>query len=138
MEIRCKKNDCRHNTGCSCAAHKVEIDRGIACNSYERDPLKKNLIRDCGNIFAVAEDKINANVKNVPLACRAKACLHNNSEKCHANGISVIAKNDDPSFFDISKVFRKAKTSAIDATKKKKPIPVGDCDCASCATFCGK
>jgi hypothetical protein len=115
MEIRCKKNDCKHNTGCSCSAHKVEIDRGIECNSYVRDPLKKNLIRDCGNIFAVAEEKIDANVKSVPLACRAKSCLHNKEEKCHANGISVID------------------------TTKKKPLPVGGgSDCAACATFCGK
>ena len=90
MEIRCKKEDCKHNTGCSCRAHSVKIARGTECNSYVNNPLKENLMQENGNIFGVAEEMVKSNLKNVPLECKARACLYNRAERCHANGITVI------------------------------------------------
>ena len=90
MEIRCKKGDCSHNTGCSCSAKTVEIGRAVNCHSYHKDEIKKNIMIENGNIFEVAEELVPRNLRNVPLACRMKSCLYNNSELCCANGITVI------------------------------------------------
>ena len=91
MEIRCKKGDCKHNTGCSCRAKGVEITRGtVSCNSYVKDDLKENLIIRNGNIFDIVDELVPANTHNVPLQCRQRNCLYNKSEKCCANGITVI------------------------------------------------
>ena len=95
MEIRCKKGNWRHNTGCSCSAHTVEITRGEHCSSYTKDELKENLMIENGNIFQVAEEFVPKNLKNVPLECQAKSCLYNDQGKCHANGITVIDGESD-------------------------------------------
>lgn len=95
MEIRCKKDDCKHNTGCSCRAGEIRIDRGEHCASYVRNQLKDNLIRENGNIFAVADDMAKQHLRTVPLACCAKECIYNKERRCHANGITVVdGKND--------------------------------------------
>ena len=94
MEIRCKKGNCKHNTGCSCSAKSVEVSRGVVCNSYENDELKEDLMIENGNIFEVAEELVARNLKNVPLVCRVKNCLYNRQETCHANGITVIDGDD--------------------------------------------
>ena len=107
MEIRCKKGDCKHNTGCSCSAKGVEISRGVECNSYVKDEIKKDIMIENGNIFQVAEELVPKNLKNVPLECRARVCLYNKQDLCHANGITVI-----------------------DGEKENKNI-----ECADCATF---
>lgn len=90
MEIRCKKGDCKHNTGCSCCAGTVEIERVVTCGSYVKDDIKEALMIENGNIFEVAEELVSKNIKDVPLACRARNCLYNKSDKCSANGITVI------------------------------------------------
>lgn len=95
MEIRCKKGDCKHNTGCSCEAASVEIARGTECNSYEKDEIKEELIIENGNIFEVAEELVSKNLKSVPLECRARDCLYNRKDECHANGITVINCDED-------------------------------------------
>jgi hypothetical protein len=90
MEIRCKKGNCKHNTGCSCCAHTVEISRAVECNSFVKDEIKDDLMIENGNIFEIAEELVPKNLKNVPLACRARNCLYNKQDQCHANGITVI------------------------------------------------
>lgn len=91
MEIRCKKGDCKHNTGCSCSAKDVTIDKTTHCNSYNKDEIKENIIIENGNIFKVAEELVPKNLKDIPLACQAKTCLYNKQELCIANGITVIS-----------------------------------------------
>ena len=71
-------------------ANNIEIDRIIHCKSYVPNELKNNLMRENGNIFAVADEKVNANLKNIPLECNAKQCIYNKGQRCHANGIAVI------------------------------------------------
>ena len=95
MEIRCKKGNCKHNTGCSCSAKFVEINRGVACSSYQMDEIKENLMIENGNIFEIAENLVAKNLKDVPLECRVRNCLYNQQDKCHANGITVICGGDD-------------------------------------------
>ena len=90
MEIRCKKEDCKHNTGCSCRASSIEIDRIHHCDSYVKNPIKQRLMQDNGNIFEVAEEMVPHHLKNIPLECVAKNCLYNKTELCHANGITVV------------------------------------------------
>lgn len=90
MEIRCKKENCKHNTGCSCAAGGIEIDRATHCDSYACNPLKDELIQRNGNIFEVAEDLVPTNLKRVPLVCAAKACIYNKDAHCQASGITVV------------------------------------------------
>jgi hypothetical protein len=111
MEIRCKKENCEHNTGCSCKASKVAVDKGHRCDSFNGDPLKDTLIAGEGHIFEVAEEKVKAHLKSVPLSCTARTCLFNKETKCTANGITVI-----------------------DESKKESVSR----DCADCATFCEK
>ena len=94
MEIRCKKGDCKHNTGCSCSARSIEISRGTGCCSYRKDQVKENLIIENGNIFEISEELVTRNLKSVPLDCRAKNCLYNRNELCCANGITVIDGNN--------------------------------------------
>ena len=95
MEIRCKKGNCKFNTGCSCAANEVEIGRGIECNSYTKDEIKDNLMIENGNIFEIAEELVPKNLKSVPLQCRARNCLFNRADICHANGITIIDGGGD-------------------------------------------
>jgi len=95
MEIRCKKGNCKHNTGCSCSAKDVEISRGTECNSFVKDEIKDDLMIENGNIFEVAEELVPKNLKNVPLECRARNCLYNRQDMCHANGITVINTDDE-------------------------------------------
>ena len=91
MEIRCKKGDCKHNTGCSCDAKSIMIERGsVTCASYVKDSLKENLIIENGNIFQVAEELVERNTNNVPLECQQRSCLYNKDLQCLANGITVI------------------------------------------------
>ena len=90
MEIRCKKGDCTYNTGCSCAAKHVDIDKNTAeCKTYNCDPVKHNIVIENGNIFDVADQMVAKNTNNVPLDCDATSCLYNNDKKCVANGITV-------------------------------------------------
>jgi len=95
MEIRCKKEDCKHNTGCSCRAGSIEIDRTHHCNSYVINQLKEDLMQENPTIFEVPEDKVLNHLKNVPLECRAKNCIYNKSELCQADGITVIDDDND-------------------------------------------
>ena len=97
MEIRCKKQDCRHNTGCSCRAGHITVDRAHHCASYEKDALKQDIIDNNGDIFSVSDKRAPNHLRNVPLDCKAKSCLYNRQEQCSADGISVIDCNDgDP------------------------------------------
>ena len=89
MEIRCKKEDCKHNTGCSCKANLIDVDRAAHCGSYINNPIKDDIMAENGNIFKVAEEKVAQNLLNVPIECHAKNCLFNKDERCHANGITV-------------------------------------------------
>ena len=91
MEIRCKKGDCEYNTGCSCKAKSVHIERGTAaCETYNKDLERENIIIENGNIFEVSKDMAAKNTNNVPLECAARKCLYNRDEKCIANGITII------------------------------------------------
>lgn len=91
MEIRCKKGDCTHNTGCSCRAKNIDIEKNTAaCGSYVKDDLKENLIIRNGNLFDVADELVPGNTNNIPLDCHQRGCLYNKKEKCCANGITVI------------------------------------------------
>lgn len=90
MEIRCRKGDCAYNTGCSCSAKCVEVDKAADCKTYHRDELKKSLIIENGNLFEISEELVAKNLRNVPLTCRATNCLYNRGRLCHANGISII------------------------------------------------
>jgi hypothetical protein len=96
MEVRCRKGDCSFNTGCSCKAKGITIEReSTACDTYDKDPIKKSLIIENGNIFEVTDKEVVAkNMRNVPLACEAKSCLYNKNAKCCANGITVIDGNN--------------------------------------------
>jgi hypothetical protein len=107
MEIRCKKEDCKHNTGCSCRAGAIVVDKATECASYDHEPIKGELIRENGNIFHVADDMAKEHLKSVPLECRAKSCIYNKSEHCQANGITITNGTDN----------------------EKDP-------CADCATYC--
>ena len=111
MEIRCKKENCEYNTGCSCKAGSIAVDRVHHCASYTCSPLKDELTEQHGNIFEVTEKKAKSHLRNVPLACSAKTCLFNKDEHCQANGITVLDDTDADS----------------------KPASA---DCADCATFC--
>jgi len=73
----------------------VEIDRGEHCLSYVKDDIKENLIIENGNIFQVAEEMVEKNLRNVTLVCRARSCLYNRQDKCHANGITIIDGDDE-------------------------------------------
>ena len=95
MEIRCRKGDCAYNNGCSCNAKAIDVTRGIACETYIKDELKKSLIIQNGNLFEVSEELVARNLRNVHLKCMAKGCLYNQDTKCQANGISVIDNEDD-------------------------------------------
>ena len=95
MEIRCRKGDCIHNTGASCMARDVLVDRRSKCSSYNSDPLKKNLIIQNGNLFEISEELVTKNLRDVPLNCRARICIYNNGGDCRANGIFVIEGDDD-------------------------------------------
>jgi hypothetical protein len=112
MEIRCKKEDCKHNTGCSCAAGVVAINRGSHCESYTNDPLKNEIIKENGNIFKVADEIAPTHIRNVPLECGAKSCLFNKDAACRADGITIISADDGAS-------------------------RCGGCCNADCVTFCG-
>ncbi|MDR0462350.1 MAG: DUF1540 domain-containing protein [Christensenellaceae bacterium] len=90
MEIRCKKENCGHNTGCSCKAGSINVDKATHCDSYSPDLLKEELTEQHGHIFQVAESKVKRNLKNVPLQCNATGCLFNKEKRCNANGITVI------------------------------------------------
>ena len=103
MEIRCKKGDCEHNTGCSCKARAVQIDNGTAaCHTYHKDAVKENIIIENGNIFEVSQDMAEKNTNNVPLECAAHKCLYNHGKKCIANGITVIDSESSSSKQDAS------------------------------------
>ena len=91
MEIRCRKCDCSYNTGASCAAAEIEVDKGFHCKTYLKNNLKSDLIIENGNLFEISESLVAKNVKNVPLKCSAKTCLYNKSGcECTANGITII------------------------------------------------
>ena len=91
MEIRCKKGDCEHNTGVSCRAKAIKIEKGTAaCGTYTHNEDKKNIAIKDGNLFNAAERMPARNTHNVPLKCAASKCLYNRTERCIANGILVI------------------------------------------------
>jgi len=95
MEIRCRKGDCKFNTGCSCGAGIIEVDRGHMCGTYCKDMLKESLIIQNGNLFEVSEELVAKHLKNVGLGCKARNCLFNREAMCYANGISVIGDEGD-------------------------------------------
>lgn len=95
MEILCRKTDCTYNTGCSCKANGIDVDRAFRCATFTKDDLKEALIIENGNLFEVSEELVPKNIRNVPLGCRARNCLYNREEKCYANGISIIDDSDE-------------------------------------------
>ena len=91
MEIRCRKGNCRHNTGCSCRAKAIKIcDETAECETFQKDNIKEKILIENGNIFEVADDLKPINTRNVPLTCTATECLFNKKEHCIANGIVVV------------------------------------------------
>jgi|GEM_PF-427504 len=103
MEIRCKKGDCKYNTGSSCSAKNLNIDRDTAaCATYDKDEVKENIIIRNGNIFDVADKMAAKNTNNVPLGCQATQCLYNKNEECIANGITIIDGESSSSDQDAS------------------------------------
>ena len=112
MEIRCRKANCAHNTGSSCRARAVRIDKKTAaCETYAPQDGKDSLAIEKGKIFRVAERMPGKNTNDIPLRCCARNCLFNRQERCIANGITVL---DD---------IAPGKTPSIHADK------------ATCATF---
>jgi len=90
MEIRCRKGDCVHNTGCSCRAEAVKICKTTAeCETFKKDDIKSQILVENGNIFEVAKELEPVNTRNVPLTCTTTSCLFNKHENCTANGIVV-------------------------------------------------
>ncbi|MCL2846519.1 MAG: hypothetical protein FWE38_02395 [Firmicutes bacterium] len=75
-------------------AKLVSVGRKSNCESYMSDELKHNLIIENGNLFEISEELVARNLRNVPLACRARICLYNREGSCWANGISVIDDDD--------------------------------------------
>lgn len=103
MEIRCKKGDCSYNTGTSCKAPSVKIENDTAaCETYNPDAAKDNPVIKDGNLFSVSQTLPSRNTNNVPLKCKAKRCLFNKSEKCVANGITVIDSESSANHEDAS------------------------------------
>lgn len=90
MEIRCRKNDCHFNNGCSCNASSVNIYRCGTCGAYECDSVKRDKINKDPNFFELASELVPGNTNNVPLTCKAGLCLFNRAGSCRANGISVV------------------------------------------------
>ena len=85
------------------------VDNKHHCDSYVKDPIKKELVQENGNIFETPANKIPSNLRNVPLDCKAKNCLYNKQEQCQADGITVIANDEED-----------------------------EESCADCATFCAR
>jgi hypothetical protein len=91
MEIRCRKGNCVHNTGCSCRAKAVKICKTTAkCETFEHDSAKPAVTIEKGNMFRAAKKLPAKNTKNVPLTCDATDCLFNKQKSCVANGIHVV------------------------------------------------
>ena len=89
-ELRCGRRDCNFNRGYECRAQSISVDEAADCNTYDPDgrPVKNdNVMYEAGmdNYFA---DKL----PHTSVDCMAHKCLFNRSEKCIANGISVVSE----------------------------------------------
>jgi hypothetical protein len=82
--------DCHYNNGCSCKANEVNVFRCGSCGTYKSNPQKREQLNGDPDVFELAQDLVPSRTKDVPLSCRAGACLFNRSGFCRANGISII------------------------------------------------
>lgn len=105
-DLKCALKECKFNKGFSCVAEQISVDGSAHCISYE---VSQEKLSD--KMFEIGSDSCKPNYSvDTHIGCTANECLFNKSEKCHANGITVLGDSD----FD---------------TKQK---------CADCATFTKK
>ncbi|MCL2621969.1 MAG: DUF1540 domain-containing protein, partial [Firmicutes bacterium] len=89
MDIKCKRLDCTHNSGCSCSARSINITRATLCNKYASSDHKAALLKINNNLIEASAELSPQNLKDVHLVCDSP-CLYNKCGKCYANGITVI------------------------------------------------
>jgi len=94
MDIKCRKTSCTHNNSYTCMAHKIEIGKNAACNTYENDSTKQH---DFSKNMFEADTEHYANSRHicdVKLRCDKTTCLFNKEKQCNANGITMLDDND--------------------------------------------
>lgn len=89
MDIRCRKLNCSFNDCSCCKRHGIKISDGITCESYELDETKKG--EPISKTMFEKKPKIAPfkHCQKFNIDCHAD-CLFNKSNKCTANGITVL------------------------------------------------
>ncbi len=92
MDLKCKKLNCKYNSGLACMSKGITIDNRCECSTFEKtDKLEEKQRQDISrDMFEVAPDihPFRHN-REVSIECGAD-CLFNKNGLCKSNGISVM------------------------------------------------
>ena len=82
IDLKCKCGSCEHNSNCNCFARHIKIEENTKCKTFQKskDSTKAEYADE------IAQPLVRP---SVVVECDAK-CLFNHSNKCIANGITVI------------------------------------------------
>ena len=86
-DLKCGKKSCKHNKGYCCCAHKIEVAKSTDCLTFE--PVEKK-----ASMFEAGSDFVKADYSvDTAVGCNAD-CIFQKSNKCVANGITVMGDNN--------------------------------------------
>ncbi|MBR2967626.1 MAG: DUF1540 domain-containing protein [Clostridia bacterium] len=86
-DLKCGKKSCKFNKGYCCMARKIEVAKSTDCLTFE--PVeKKHSMFEAGSDFVKADYSVDTSV-----SCNAN-CIFQKSNKCVANGITVMGDNN--------------------------------------------
>ncbi|MBQ3494455.1 MAG: hypothetical protein IJA69_03480 [Clostridia bacterium] len=90
MDIICRKQSCRFNEDFRCNAKKIDVNRKVHCDTFEKDPNKNQPADTSSHIFDETPPKYASHreTKVGCIACKAN-CLFNDHGICEANGITI-------------------------------------------------
>ena len=88
MNFTCRKLDCKYNNKFNCDAEKVNIDKDLNCDMYQKDESKQTSDTTKTMFDIVPEMAPYRHHTKCSISCEAN-CIFNKNGECYSNGILV-------------------------------------------------
>ncbi|GHV00374.1 hypothetical protein FACS1894211_07560 [Clostridia bacterium] len=92
-DLRCSLDNCAHNKGYMCRARNILVTEEADCATYKPEFERES---DDNIMFEAGMEGFSQAIDGPKIHCSADACVFNKSEKCVANGISVLSEAREP------------------------------------------
>ena len=92
-DLRCSLDNCAHNRGFLCHARNILVTEDADCATYKPETERES---DDNIMFEAGMEGFSQHLDGPKIHCGAEDCLFNKSERCAANGISVLSEDKSP------------------------------------------